>query len=114
MTTVDYDDIYNMTLEDNIYGNDDDYDKLMSKEKVVLDTLNRIVNQKEEQKANNAMLDSSVRFVVYKIFVIMKNVISELYKRKPIDQIFNPKRRLYIGIFVVFVSVCFIILYKGF
>lgn len=112
MTSLEYDDIYNMTIEENIY-NDDDYDKLMNKEKVVLDTINRVVNQKYEEKNNNTMLDSSIRYVVYKIFIIVKNVMSELYNRKPIDQVFTSKRSLYIGIFLVFVSVCFIVLNKS-
>jgi len=113
MTTLEYDDIYNMTIDENIYNNDDEYDKLMSKEKVVLDTINRVVNQKYEEKNENTMLDSSIRYVVYKVFIIVKNVMSELYNRKPIDQVFTSKRSLYIGIFFVFVSVCFIILNKS-
>lgn len=113
MTSLEYEDIYNLTMEENIYNNDDEYDKLMSKEKIVLDTINRVANQKEEEKNNQTMLDSSVKFVVYKIFIILKNVMSELYNRKPIDQVFTSKRRLYIGIFFVFVSVCFIVLNKS-
>ena len=113
MTSLEYDDIYNMTIEENIYNNDDDYDKLMNKERVVLDTINRVVNQKYEEKNNNTMLDSSIRYVVYKIFIIVKNVMSELYNRKPIDQVFTSKRSLYIGIFLVFISVCFIVLNKS-
>ena len=113
MTSLEYDDIYNMTLENTIYGDDDEYNKLMTKEKVVLDTINRVVNQKEKEKINKTLLDSSVQFVVYKTFLTVKNVLSELYNRKPINQVFNEKRLLYIGIFIIFISVCFIVLYKG-
>tara|TARA_Y100000389_G_C16994828_1_gene286677 strand:- start:135 stop:479 length:345 start_codon:yes stop_codon:yes gene_type:complete len=113
MTSVEYDDIYNLTMEKNIYNNDDEYNKLINKETVVLDTLNRIVDQKEEEKRKKGMVDAPINIVVYKVFKTIEMICRELYKRKPIHLIFNKERQLYIGMFVVFCSVCFIILYKG-
>lgn len=112
MTSVVYEDIYNTTMDSNIFNNDDEYNKLMEKEAVVLETVNRVVNQKEYEKSHKGMLDSPVNVVVYRVFTVMKNVFKELYNRKPIDQVFRDDRRLYIGLFIVFCSVCFIILYK--
>ena len=113
MTSVEYEDIYNLTMDNNIYNDDDEYNKLLNKESVVLDTLNRIVDQKEEDKSNKGMLEAPINIVVYKVFKTVEMVSKDLYKRKPIHLIFNKERQLYIGMFVVFCSVCFIILYKG-
>ncbi len=113
MTSVEYEDIYNLTMDDNIHNNDDEYNKLINKESVVLDTLNRIVDQKEEEKSKKSMLEAPINIVVYKVFKTVEMVCKEMYKRKPIHLIFNKERQLYIGMFIVFCSVCFIILYKG-
>ena len=112
-TNVEYEDIYNTTMDKNIFNNDDEYNKLMAKEDVVLDIVNRVVNQKEKANSQKSMLDSPVNVVVYRVFTVIKNVIKELYNKKPLDQVFRNDRRLYIGIFIVFCSVCFIILYKA-
>nr|QOI90430.1 hypothetical protein HWQ62_00294 [Pyramimonas orientalis virus] len=112
MTSVEYEEIYNSTTSDVLYGNDDEYTKLMEKEQIVLDTVNRVVNQKELEQSQKNMLDAPVNVVVYRVFVVMKNVFKELYNMKPLDQVFKEDRRLYIGLFIVFCSVCFIILYK--
>jgi hypothetical protein len=110
--SVEYEDIYNTTMDKNIFNNDDEYNKLMEKETVVLDTVNRVVNQKELEKTSKSMLDSPVNIVVYRVFTVVKNVFKELYNRKPLEEVFRDDRRLYIGLFIVFCSVCFIILYK--
>jgi hypothetical protein len=112
MTSVEYDDIYNTTMEKTIYNNDDEYNKLMKKEAVVLDTVNRVVNQVENEKTNRSMVDTSVSIVVYRVFQIMTAVFKELSMRKPIKEVLTEDRRLYIGMFIVFCSVCFIVLYK--
>lgn len=111
--SVEYEDIYNLTMNTNIYNDDDEYNKLMSKETVVLDTLNRVVNQKEEEIRQKGLVDTPVNIVVYKVFHTIQTVMKELYKRKPLHLVFNKDRELYIGVFVVFVCVCFIILYKA-
>ena len=113
MTSVEYEDIYNLTMDNNIYNNDDEYNKLINKESVVLDTLNRIVDQKEDEKRKKGMVDAPINIVVYKVFKTIEMICREMYKRKPIHLIFNKERQLYIGMFIVFCSVCLIILYKG-
>ena len=110
--SLEYEDIYNTTMDKNIFDDDDEYNKLMEKETVVLDTVNRVVNQKELEKTSKSMLDSPVNVVVYRVFTVVKNVFHELYKKKAITEVFRSDRQLYIGMFIVFCSVCFIILYK--
>lgn len=112
MTSVEYDDIYNTTIEKTIYNNDDKYNELMNKESVVLDTVNRVVNQVETEKNTKNMIDTPVNIVVYRVFQTMIAVFKEMSERKPLREIFREDRRIYIGMFIVFCSVCFIILYK--
>jgi hypothetical protein len=112
MANVEYDKIYNLTKE-SIYDNDDVYDKLMHKEFSALETVNRVVKKKYEEDANKGMLYTPVNIVVYRVFDVLKTVAKELYNRKPLKQVFIRERNLYLGVFLIFFSVCFIILYKA-
>lgn len=112
-TSVEYDDIYKSAMQNTIYNNDDEYTALMNKEQVVLDTVNRVVNQVETAKQNQkSMVDTPVNVVVYRVFNTITTVFKEIYERKPLGQVLREERRLYVGLFVVFCSVCFIVLYK--
>jgi uncharacterized BrkB/YihY/UPF0761 family membrane protein len=111
-SSVEYDDIYSTTMQSTIYNNDDEYTTLMNKENVVLDTVNRVVNQVETAKHNQSMVDTPVNIVVYRVFKTMTTIFKEIYERKPLGEVFREERRLYVGLFIVFCSVCFIILYK--
>lgn len=113
MTSVEYDDIYDILMKDIVYNNDDEYLQLMNKEKVVLETVNKVINQKEEEKLHKSMLDTSVKMVVYRTFKVINVMIEEIYKRKPLHEVFRSDRRLYIGLFIIFCCVCFMFLYKA-
>ena len=106
MSTVEYDDIYHIT--NSTY--DDAYKRLMQKESIVLDTVNRVINHKEEEKRKKGLLYVPVNILIYRIFETIKNVFIDLSKRKPLQNVLNEKRIPYIGCFIIICCLCFLIL----
>lgn len=108
--SAEYEDIYLATL--NSVNDDDAYHTLMNKEEIVLETVNRMMNKKEMEKNAKGVMYTPVNIVVYRVFTIIKNIFQELSEGQSINFVFRAERRLYIGLFLVFCSLCFIILYK--
>lgn len=114
MSTVEYEDVYDDVLN-KIEKNDvgDVYSEIMTKEKVTLDTLKRLKKKKDEkEELNKSMTNSTVHTVVYRVFITILDIFNDLISMQPLNMVFKVERRIYIGIFLIFISVCFIILYK--
>ena len=110
MATTEYDKLYQdavkATEAENVY------DLIMSREKNVLESVNRVVNQKEKEHTKKSFRDTSVENVVYRVFVTLNNVITDMFSKKPMTLVFKKERRLYIGLFLVVVSILLIILFS--
>lgn len=114
MSTLEYEDIYHDNIN-NIQKSEyeDLYTEIMTGEKIKEDTLNRLerLNSKINE-TNKTLLNSTIENIVYRTFRVVTEVIEDLTKRKSLNKVFLPERRLYLGLFLTFLSVCFIILYK--
>lgn len=112
--SVEYSDVYDSTLRDIQEGNVDDvYKDIISKERIHMDMLNRIIQQKEDAKLDKPMVELPVQNVVYRVFRTLLDVVEDIRARKTVSEVFRSERRLYLGMFLVFSSVCFIVLYKA-
>lgn len=106
MSSIEYDDIYHITNSNY----DDAYKQLMQKESVVLDTVNRVINQKEEAKRKRGLLYVPVNVLIYRIFETTKNVFVDLSKKKPLQDVIHENRIPYLGCFIIICCLCFLIL----
>lgn len=114
MSTIEYENIYDDAIN-KIDKNDVDdvYTEIMTKEKITLDILKRLKEKKNETEiVNNNVMNSTVNNVIYKTFKTMLDIYNDILSGKSFKNIFKLERRIYIGIFLIFFSVCFIILYK--
>lgn len=112
--SVEYSDVYAKTLRNIEEGDVDDvYKDIISKERIHMDMLNRIIQQKEDAKLDKPMLELPVHNVVYRVFQTVLDMIEDVRSKRPLSEVFRPERRLYFGMFLVFSSVCFILLYKA-
>ena len=85
----------------------------MTREKITLDILKRIKqNQDDQTHEKKEMLESSINIIIYRTFKTLLDVYQDILLMKPLKDIFSEERRMYIGIFLILLSVCFIILYK--
>jgi Iap family predicted aminopeptidase len=110
MATQEYEKLY----QDVIYekGMDDDlYDNLMKKEKTILNTINKVVNQKENIELS--FVNSSLNTILKKTIETLVQITSDINNKKDLSDIFKQERRLYIGIMMTFSSIFLIILYKS-
>jgi hypothetical protein len=108
---IEFEKVYNQTI-DTIHNNDDLYTNLMMKEDKVIDMVNRVIDQKQKETAEANFQDASIKTIVYRVFTVIFGVMNDIMALKPVSVIFRRSRILYIGIFTVFVSLCFILLYK--
>jgi hypothetical protein len=106
-----YERVFTDTI-DTIYNNDDIYSNLLKKEDKVIEMVNRVVNQKEREKETAVIKDASISVIVHRVFTVVFGIIHDISSLKPISVIFRRERLLYLGLFIVAVSLCFIILYK--
>lgn len=114
MSTIEYEDVYDDAINKIEKGEVDDvYSEIMTREKITLDILKRIKEKKnDENDENKIMLESPVNVVIYRTFKTLLDVYKDILSVKPLTHIFSEERRIYIGVFLIFFSVCFIILYK--
>jgi hypothetical protein len=108
---VEFENVYNQTI-DTIHNNDDLYTNLMIKEDKVIDMVNRVIDQKQKETEESSFQDASLKIIVYRVFTVMFGIMNDIMALKPVSVIFRRTRILYIGIFIAFVSLCFILLYK--
>ena len=106
-----YEKVFTDTI-DTIDNNEDIYSNLLNKEEKVIEMVNRVVNQKEREKETAVFQDASVNIIVHRVFTIVFGIMHDIFAQKPISVIFRRERLLYLGLFIVVVSLCFIILYK--
>lgn len=113
MSTIEYEDIYDDAINKIEKGDVDDvYSEIMTREKITLDALKRLRAQKEDDDTNKGVLDTKVSVVIHRTFKTILNVYKDILIGRPLSVIFKSERRIYIGFFLIFLSVCFIILYK--
>lgn len=111
---VEYTEVYDATLRDIEAGNVDDvYKDIISKEKIHMDMLNRIIKQKDAELDNKPMLDTSISRVIVRVVETAAAVADDLRARKPVAEVFAPPRRLYLGLLLVIISLFLIVLYKS-
>lgn len=110
MATLEYDKIYSEVLSNRIESHNL-YNDLLKKEKVVLDTINKVVNQKERKV--NKFTNMSINQIFSNTIDVLKDILVDVNNKKNIDVILQPKRRLYIGICLTFISILIILLYKS-
>lgn len=117
MSTLEYEDIYDDMLNNmskNNDGVDNLYNDIINQELVITDTLKRLSKvERQQNEENRTMLNSTVQNVVFRTFDTVRAVFLDLVDNRPFGEVFRPDRRIYVGIFVIFLSVCFIILYKA-
>lgn len=122
MSSIEYDQVYDNTLR-SIGGKNanDVFDDPITKEKVDDDLLDRAIKRDPHQYANENKDDSAfvpmvkapVNEVVYRVMNTLITTSNDLYAGKDIRLVLDDDRRLYQGLFLVFTSLCFIILYKA-
>ena len=111
MASTEYDKIYHDAVKTTEAENV--YDLIMHREKNVLETVNKVVNQIDEDKQNKPFLESSINRIVYRIFVVITNMATELNNGVNFNKVFKNERRLYYGLFMIGLSLFFIILYSN-
>lgn len=111
MASTEYDKIYHDAVKSTEAENV--YDLIMRREANVLDTVNKVVNQIEEDKEKKQFLESPINKVVYRTFLVITNMVTELTNGVKIDKVFKKERRLYLGLFMIALSIFFIILYSN-
>lgn len=123
MSSIEYDQVYDNTLR-MIGGKSvqDVFEAPLTKEKVDQDLLDRAFKSKtkhEVQKDGSTtddftpMLNAPVSVVLFRVIDVVRRTSEDLYAGKNVQDVFSDDRRLYQGLFFVFTSLCFIILYKA-
>ena len=114
MSTIEYEDIYDDAINKIEKGDVDDvYSEIMTKEKITLDVLKRLrLKHSDDEDINKTLMNSTVNNVIHKTFKTMLDIYRDMLLTKPLYLVFSIERRIYVGIFLIFLSVCFIILYK--
>ena len=111
---VEYTEVYDATLRAIEAGDVEDvYKDIISKEKIHTDMLNRIIAQKDAERLDTPMVDTSVSRVMLRVVDTMVAVGEDLRAVKPIREVFAPERRLYLGIAMVLLSLVLVVLYKS-
>lgn len=109
---IEYERILNLNTIDNLEDNSDLYSELMNKETKVIEMVNRVVNQKQKESEESYFKYSSINTIVFRVFKVFFGITNDLMNLKNLDVVFRRERLLYLGILIVFVSLCFIVLYK--
>lgn len=108
---TDYEALYTRTI-DTIENNDDIFSNLLKKEDKVIDMVNRVVDQKNKAMNKASIQDATMSVVILRVFKVIFGIMKDLQEGKRLSVIFRRDRLLYLGIFLFFVSLSFIILYK--
>jgi hydrogenase-4 membrane subunit HyfE len=111
MASTEYDKIYHDAVKSTEAENV--YDLIMRREANVLNTVNKVVNQKEEDKEKKQFLESPINKIVYRTFLVITNMATELNNGVQLNKVFKKERRLYLGLFMIALSIFFIILYSN-
>jgi|TARA_Y100000389_G_scaffold200323_1_gene240487 hypothetical protein len=111
MASTEYDKIYHDAVKPTEAENV--YDLIMRREANVLETVNKVVNQVEEEKHKKPFIESSINTIVYRVFVVITNMATELRNGVEFSKVLKKERRIYFGIFMIVLSLFFIILYSN-
>jgi hypothetical protein len=109
--SLEYDKVYDIATKS--LENDDAYKQLIMKEGRIIGMINRVVNQKNEEKMKKDILNTPINVVVYRVFKTMNDVINDLKNKRNLKQIFREERRLYLGLFISFFSFLMIFFIKS-
>lgn len=126
MSSIEYDQVYDNTLR-MIGGKSvqDVFEDPLTKEKVDQDLLDRAFKSKTQHEVQKdishgsttddftPMINAPVSVVLLRVLDVVRRTSEDLYAGKNVQEVFSDDRRLYQGLFVVFTSLCFIILYKA-
>lgn len=124
MSSIEYDQVYDNTLR-SIGGKNanDVFDDPMTKKMVDDDLLNRAMKRddlhqlRESRDTNDdtfvPMVQAPVNEVVYRMIETLVSTSNDLYAGKDVRLVFDDDRRLYQGLILIVVSLCFIVLYKA-
>lgn len=122
MSSIEYDQVYDNTLR-MIGGKSvqDVFEAPLTKEKVDQDLLDRAFKSKHDVHKEHEydtdsftpMLNAPVSVVLFRVLDVVRRTSEDLYAGKNVQDVFSDERRLYQGLFFVFTSLCFIILYKA-
>lgn len=105
---LEYDKVYDIAT--NSLENDDAYKQLIMKEGRLIGMINRVVNQKNEEKMRKDVMNSSINIIIYRVFKTINDIIMDLKNGKKLEYVFREERRLYLGMFVSFFSLMIIFL----
>jgi uncharacterized membrane protein YgcG len=86
------------------------YEKLLGKEEKVLDTVNRIIDHSNAQELKQKeFLNTPIKDIIRNLFLRMSSIILELQKASTFQDvkaiISKHDRQIYIGLFLIIVSV---------
>ena len=111
---VEYTEVYDDTLRAIEAGDVEDvYKDIISKENIHADVLNRVIAQKDAERDSKPMVDTSVARVLQRVVDTLVAVGEDLRAVKPMNEVFAPERRLYIGIALLLLSLVLVVLYKS-
>ena len=85
---------------------DDVYSALLTKEEAVLDTVNRMIEKKRDDK-NTGFLDLSIYELITNFALVWKRIYLEavIYKQRDVKALFyDNERKIYMGIMFVMIA----------
>ena len=92
MASTEYDKIYHDAVKSTEAENV--YDLIMRREANVLNTVNKVVNQKEEDKEKKQFLESPINKIVYRTFLVITNMATELNNGVQLNKVFKIIKQL--------------------
>lgn len=114
---MEYNRLYHeMTEAEKAENTDSVYDKLMQRSDRVLDAINRVV-EVEQEKLYDKRHKLSLHNLVYNVFKTLNDVFYELQNEKDLLRVpsilFQERRSLYLGVFLLFLGVVLFILVEA-
>jgi hypothetical protein len=106
-------DRYDNKLDDNI---DTLYEQILNKEELVRDTIDRVIEMKENEKLDRLFTKRSLEDIVLNIFKILNSILEETNNTEKITfnqfkKIIKKENRvIYIGIFFIILSIALLLI----
>jgi len=97
---------------DNTINNDSIYDKIVTKEKNAYETINRVIDFKNQQKKEKTLfINTKFSDIFMNIFKVLNDLLEDLTKfdkitYKQLKKLVNKKQRIiYIGLFMILCAI---------
>lgn len=97
---------------DNTINNDSIYDKIVTKEKDVYETINRVIDFKNQQKKEKTLfINTKFSDIFMNIFKVLNGLLEDLTKfdkitYKQLKKLVNKKQRIiYLGLFMILCAI---------